>query len=168
MLRAKSCPRSANNSGLASFSDTRQLPVNYLQTRRGSLLSQTYYYGLVPPTWHTTHTHTNIFIDAYVGDNDAALSSPIWYVRIYSSTNTLHSTLGKAINNEIHFFIQLFIIIFCFSFLHIHIQLQVLCKQITRVVIHYRFFNIFLLSMKKYCRIKGNKNRINIEINSRR
>lgn len=70
----------------------------------------------VPPTWHTLDTCTHEYIDAYVGDNDAALSSRIWPV--YSSTNTLHSTLGKAINNEIHFFIQLFIIIFLFFFLH--------------------------------------------------
>lgn len=68
----------------------------------------------VPPTWHTLDTCTHEYIDAYVGDNDAALSSRIWPV--YSSTNTLHSTLGKAINNEIHFFIQLFIIIFLFFF----------------------------------------------------
>lgn len=98
---------------MASFSCTRHLPVNYLHPR--GVLSQTYCYCRLSRQLGTNHTnHTNICIDACVGDNDAARSFPIWYTYIYSSTNTLHSTLGKAINNEIHFFIQLFIIIFFF------------------------------------------------------
>lgn len=109
LLRAKSCPRTylqTNNSGLASFSGTRQLPVNYLHP--GGIVSDSYCYC------QCRQLGTHEYIDAYVGDNDAALSSRIWPV--YSSTNTLHSTLGKAINNEIHFFIQLFIIIFLFFY----------------------------------------------------
>lgn len=112
LLRVKSCPRTylqTNNSGLASFSGTRQLPVNYLHP--GGIVSESYCYCQTRQLG-THYTCTHEYIDAYVGDNDAALSSRIWPV--YSSTNTLQSTLGKAINNEIHFFIQLFIIIFLF------------------------------------------------------